>query len=797
MTRDSVKHDGFRISARTVLELGADLISSDAVAIYELVKNAIDARSKSGVEVHFYVTLGHTAFVECMEEIERAEPTGLQVVKEKILGRVEPTSAPEMVRAFRDAVSRCDSLPKLKRLLPELYKDISRIEFRDTGHGMSAFDLHDHYLLIGTPFRKDGFDQAQDDARDHPDRTIQAPYLGEKGLGRLSAMRLGSHLHVATATTSDERMNVLKVNWNDFRSPGKLVEDIKIAPEAGGPKPTLEWSGTIITISGLEGNWSPRRIRDAALAEFSRLADPFSLGKKRFRIAIFFNGDRVDIPRLDDELLRVAHASVKAVYEIHGSTPVLDVEMMFKGPERVERKRLHLGRLELGALVDDPDEGIPRSSLRTLGPFQLEAYWYNRQRLAAVDSIGDLATVRELQKRWAGIMLFRDGYRVYPYGAEHDDWLGLDRKALGSGGYKLNKIQFIGRVSISRLLNSYLVDQTNREGLKDCPEQSVFVGLLRYVLQELLKNFMEEVNKQQRHVDVDLSNLEDRIASLQARATQAVQHLKRRHSESRVELKDVLAMFDEMKESFDRARLLAEQAEEERERLIQLAGVGLMLEVVAHELARSTETALKMISEVQREGLPEDLTATLKTLRHEMQTINKRLRVLDPLSVSARQRREICDLAEIVRDSLAGRSRQLERHHIRSKVHGGPKAQLVVNGVKGMYVQIVENLLSNSVFWLNRRFVEEPGFEPEINVRFDSSKRVVEFSDNGPGISDALKDEVFKPFFSTKDKRRRQGLGLYIARECAAHNGARLLLSEKHSEHEDRLNTFLLELPEQ
>jgi hypothetical protein len=81
-------------------------------------------------------------------------------------------------------------------------------------------------------------------------------------------------------------------------------------------------------------------------------------------------------------------------------------------------------------------------------------------------------------------MMFRNGYRVSPYGDDDDDWLGLDRKALASPGYKLNKAQFIGRVSISRMMNPRLIDQTNREGLKDCDEKSVLIEVLRYVIQD-------------------------------------------------------------------------------------------------------------------------------------------------------------------------------------------------------------------------------------------------------------------------------------------------------------------------
>jgi signal transduction histidine kinase len=82
-----------------------------------------------------------------------------------------------------------------------------------------------------------------------------------------------------------------------------------------------------------------------------------------------------------------------------------------------------------------------------------------------------------------------------------------------------------------------------------------------------------------------------------------------------------------------------------------------------------------------------------------------------------------------------------------------------------------------------------------VRAIVNPKSRSMKFSDNGPGVGKSLADEIFKPFFSTKDRRRRQGLGLYIARECAEYNHAQLYLSDEHTEHKTRLNTFILELP--
>ena len=59
----------FRISARTVLELGSELISSDIIAFYELIKNAIDAGSKSGATIQFNIVLRKNAFLSLNDKL--------------------------------------------------------------------------------------------------------------------------------------------------------------------------------------------------------------------------------------------------------------------------------------------------------------------------------------------------------------------------------------------------------------------------------------------------------------------------------------------------------------------------------------------------------------------------------------------------------------------------------------------------------------------------------------------------------------------------------------------------------
>lgn len=782
------------------MELGAELISSDAVAIYELVKNAIDAGSKDGVTIEFCVTLRHSDYVDAIERIESALTSRVSAgtdkarVLEELKKSIKAGVLPDAPRAARlgmvNAIMQSASVSDLRVNLVTAYVEHNWIEFRDTGVGMSKEDILKHYMVIGTPSRRRDLNARLKSGQ-------EAVFLGEKGVGRLSAMRLGSRLHVATASDGDAWLNVLDVNWNDFEDLEKMIEDVEIKPTLGDRRPA-GWTGAAIRINGLNASWSANRIRDIATFELARLSDPFSKKKRRYRIVVQFNENRVSIPRLENELLDLAHAKASGRYEFDSKgNPqlVMDVSCGDLGKGNPpDSRHIVLQRVDLRSITKDAATEVPASSLKTLGPFTFELYWFNRQFLRKQLSAADYKRLGPLQRQWSGVMLFRSGYRVFPYGDDTDDWLGLDRRALASGGYKLNKSQFIGRVSITRTGNPELVDQTSREGLKDCDEKTVFVELLRFVIQDRMRRFLDDVEKRHAPKDVDLDAADRRVEDLQTRTRSAIRALLKRHVEDGPQLRELLAFFEEMHAYFAAARRRAGEVEDERERMIQLAGIGLMLEMIAHELARSTETALGLLTDADPDDLPEDVAALFSTLRDEMKTMNRRLRVLDPLSVSGRQRKENFDLVQLVNEIFAGHKAQFERHKVKPslKVARGQKT-VMVHGVRGMYVQIVENLVQNSIYWMDLKTEDDETYRPRIDILLSDGERLMDYTDNGPGIHPSLRDEVFTAFFSTKGKSRRQGLGLYIAQDCAKNNGAHLRLADEARVQAGRLNTFFLE----
>lgn len=780
----------FRITARTVLELGSELISSDIIAFYELIKNGFDARTKNGVTIAFDIVLSRHALSKHLEKIARGGD--LESHKADLIAALDPKSSEMSRTAFSSAVVAATSHVDLTSKARAALAAINSITVSDTGKGMSMEDLTGSFLVIGTPSRKLEVEAALAAG------VKESPYLGEKGIGRLSAMRLGEKLRVVTAQQIDKTLNLLEIDWRAFGDINAMLDQIPVAPRKGGEKPAPQWSGTSIIISDLTENWTEARVRQMAEYDFARLTDPFDDAALRPRVAITFNGERLSIPFMPRALLDAAHASVSGKYEIVEGRPTLTctleaLDLGFDHPREKEIITLTLEDLQ-GAIIGKDGE-IEDSALVTVGPFSFEAHWYNRRRLSKIEGIGEQRAVRELQEKWSGILLFRDRFRVFPYGEDEDDWLELDRRALRRSGYTLNKTQFVGRVNISRTANKKLVDQTNREGLRVTPEQNVLLQVLRYVVQDQLGRFMREVERQYKNQKIDLSDAQVQVTKLEDRAKAAIRKLKRltppEGSEAVEDLEQALFEFSEFAA---KARARIAEVEQESRQMIEMAGVGLMVEVVAHELARASENALKALDALKGTDVPEKLRGHFNTLRAEMKSVSKRVRVLDPLSISGRQRTEIFAVDELIKETVDAHEAQFGRHRVSIKLDL-PDRPLKVRAVKGMVVQILENLISNSIYWLDIRAAREPSFRSQIAISLESGPPTIVFEDNGRGVAADNQEKIFKAFFSLRDTKRRRGLGLFIAREAAEHHGGRLYLDDAVNPDTGRLHRFVLELP--
>lgn len=750
----------FKIAARTLLELGAELIGSDAVALYELAKNSVDAKSPV-VRIRVQSVLTYSRFRHALNLVDDGEMP-LAEIRENIEQWILPDAPAGAARPLLTALSGAKDASEFRRILIEAYRDINFVDVADDGEGMSLRDLEEIFLTVGTRSRRE--EKASWNARDTiPTRTL----LGDKGVGRLSVMRLGDHLSVRTTKAGESRWNDLTIDWTRFsHDSDALLQEIVVAPEFGPRKDDPETQGTTIRVSQLKSDWTRPKFGTMLNEEFSRMVDPFDRrrGNRLFRIT--YNDQQVTLPQIPQRLFDVAHARVSARFEY---LPEGQAQLVAEMEYRLNTHKKLVNTLPEVRLVSVTQSRSTRV-LRHLGPFTLDFLWFNRLFLTAVEGLGTKSDVQSMVRQWAGgLMVFRDGFRINPYGGGDDDWLQLDKRAFGRRGYKLNRQQLIGRVSLT-WRNRHLVEQTNREGLVDNEYKEALVSILQKVLEDF-KTFSQNIEDELKQEDLtSVDVLKARVSKSKTVIQQRIREIAVDAPEQAGPLNEVERLVNALASQIDDVDSVIDDYKDERRKFVHLAGLGLMVELILHELGRSSSNTLSTLEGVDKSQLAGKMPAVFQTLESQLRTLQKRIETLDPLSTSRRQTKESFTVEDLVQQVVDARDAQARRHKVAVTVTSPSKQPWRIKAVRGMLIQILENLLSNSFYWLKQEAVVNRDLKPRILIEIDQTAGTIEVSDNGPGIEPAEAEEIFKPFVTAKPPGEGNGLGLYIARELAEYH---------------------------
>ncbi|MAZ09574.1 MAG: hypothetical protein CMN90_07845 [Sutterellaceae bacterium] len=792
----------FNVNARVLLELGGELISSDAIALYELIKNAKDARSKN-VIIKVNIAITRSGFDSAKYFIKHG---GSSVDAKKLKSRLgdkyfSPQAERKLVDKFWDEI---DGKMKNEALvyLDDFYCNYSYIQIEDSGHGMSLEDLELKFLTIGTSNRLKEKINASDGHI----------ILGEKGIGRLSTMRLGKRLQVTSSRSGDSNWSNLYLDWSKLE--GDLeskIDDFIAQPVEGQKKISSDISGTVLTISNLIEDWSLEKLTLIAQRDIAKLKNPMDRLAKRLGVEIFYNDREIkNYVSFDRTYLDQRHGyfEVELQYKdgvsndgeegfpeirLEGSVEFRPPEHLAIPGEPVHRETVSLGLEELTSRLADGGAKLRNAGaaggserfvgIRSLGPFKATGYWFNRQRYKLEGDKAEYPEFKDWMDRWAGgLLLYRDGYRVYPYATPDDDWLELDKKALSGRAYKLNRSQIVGYVDITSHNNRCLQDQTNRQGLRDTPEKRALVRCLQYViwgeLGGLVKKYEERTVK---IAQTEFSEVDKTVKQKTKDARKTLNALAQTvPADKQHEIMQIKQYCDEVEAAWAKAKTALKKSEEQHDVYLHLASVGLMLEFVVHEMTRTAKVTLDNIISIRAQSN----SPAIESLFHQLKSLEKRLRILDPVSTPGRQTKSNVNVRHVIENILETHNSQFSRHKIKvefiaSKESSGFEAMLV----EGFLYHIFENLITNSVYWLDhhRAFLSEElniqDFEAKISVELLVHERRILFSDNGMGISPSIKSKIFTPLFTMKPNGLGRGMGLYIANRLSEESGMKLRLA--------------------
>lgn len=774
----------FRVAARALKQMGAEMITSDDVALNELIKNAFDAGSPRV-----------TVSIDAPADSAELELVKEQVSTKKLNQELAIELAEKAISADLTSLERAGLLDEFKsnasttedfvRYIDEFRKVRFKIVVSDKGRGMSSNDVVSRFLVIGTPGKY---------LEKRSSKVNDPLVLGDKGIGRLSMMRLGEIATVTSKMSGDTVWHSVRFTWSDFDNPDVFIDDIPLEV-IETPSDQLADSGTKVEINNLSALWTTEKVTAFIQKYLRRLQDPFAPHRPRYPIDVLLNGRRQPIATLPEWLEKCAQFKATIRFNPNGvdkEGSVMRRSVTWRGSTTSDDRSWTMTELTQRL-------GIPEKLFYSLGPFDATCLWFNRQALFAntVDRSKTDVT-NELNLWCGGFAIYRDGFRVGQTGGMEDDWLEWDSRALKTKGYTLNRYQTVGSVSISSKNNPRLVDAANRERLVACPEQQLLKTLLgNEIVTELrgLISVTQEAEAQivlsEESTEESLRRSEDSLVKTLRSFNAIVKGISPEHKEKVVEIRNAI---NDQVEYVQNIKHALDNARETRVELLELANIGLVVEIVIHELARLTERAGELLAQLQDNKQSSNTVEIIDNLRSQIVATNKRIRTVDAMSPSGRNRRERYDAVAQVKTVLNGFTPRLKRHNIDISltVDGKePGTPLPVYMVRGLIAQALENLLTNAIYWVQQAIKLGDG-RRKICVEIDSRAFAISVSDNGPGVDPKYAKSIFTPYFSTR--RKGKGLGLYIASELAAYHGGKLYLDQV-ADDDGKLRTFVLELP--
>lgn len=700
----------------------------------------------------------------------------------ELVGRAE-TAVSELIKNAYDADA---TNVNVKYINSNLIGGTLLIE--DNGLGMTLDQLSKGFMTISSTDKL------------HNPRSIRygRNKAGRKGIGRFATQRLGSKLTIITQTLeSDEAIKVI-IDWDEYKIDSQLT-DIQNRVEY---HPKLIDEGTTLIIDGLRDSWSEADIRRvyryvSDLLQPDYLSDKSANQKYAKQSEESFRVVFHQVINNEEKLIADPNSLLfdKALAVIEGY-----VDQSHDGYYTIKSDSLD---------IDDDIILVPRKQedpkFRNLSEVHFKAYYfiYNRDQYYSGISKMELASIQKVANEQGGIRLYRNGFRVLPYGEPNDDWLNIDRRYYNDSGTNapFGNRNLFGFVEIIDSEGELFEETASREGLienESFKELSDFLhkalevarNKLRYAVEKKKKEFSSfkqpAIFKEQKTTLQKLDELARNVDTLISFSTD--------DSEIAETLKvDTKKVFEGLKDDF--LKLLDELG-----MIRVLAGLGLTIGEFTHEVVQFTPSIMGDLSVLNEQSLDSDGLTSLENLKRTIQlfisytsyfnstvseNVSRELKVLSLDTV-------VADFHKIIKTDLKNLSISLEIEEYGFDLKAVPMHT-------SEWTSILFNLYTNAKKAIRREKVKG---KIKFVVGKEENKVYLEFSDNGDGVPDANKERIFLPFFTTStpvgfdapedEKLTGTGLGLKIVRDIIVGYGGSIQLI---SPEEGYSTCFRIDLP--
>jgi signal transduction histidine kinase len=226
---------------------------------------------------------------------------------------------------------------------------------------------------------------------------------------------------------------------------------------------------------------------------------------------------------------------------------------------------------------------------------------------------------------------------------------------------------------------------------------------------------------------------------------------------------------------YEDLRSYVKQIEDSQQALLRvekMAAAGRLTASIAHEINNPLQSVQNCLHLAGHESVePEKRREYLDLAQKELDRLSKTVRRMLDFYRPGAARYEQVDLLDLMNHVLSLTSAQLRSKNVTAKVEL-PDSLPAIYAVNSQLQQIFFNLILNALDAMPE------GGELSIRARAVTDGVEILFEDSGSGIPEERRENIFEPFFSTKEGGT--GLGLTVSYNIATAHGGTLDLIEGH-----------------
>jgi signal transduction histidine kinase len=366
-----------------------------------------------------------------------------------------------------------------------------KIIILDNGKGMSKEDIVEKWLFVAYSAKKEGIEDTDENTQDFRDKIqLKRYYAGAKGIGRFSCDRLGNKLMLTTRKKDGSTTERIKVNWNDFDQDAS-TEFIKINVKHQTLLGEHKFAkgvdhGTRLVITNLNEKWE-RSKKIGLKKSLAKLINPFDPetvkdienATQPFSIIINDDSEKEEDEKNKNDYDQVNGEVKNFIFEkLNLKTSHITATIDENG------KGITIKLVDRGTLIYK----IRKPNSTVLKDVVFHLFFLNQ---AAKNNFTKTVGIRAID--FGSIYLYKNGFRISPYGDPGDDSFRVDSRHGQNVGRTFGLRDLVGRIEIfGDERNEMFKETTNRNGglikneytdaLIDCFTDNCLRKLEAYVL---------------------------------------------------------------------------------------------------------------------------------------------------------------------------------------------------------------------------------------------------------------------------------------------------------------------------